>query len=77
MSDKELIEVKILECLARAYTYIGNESKALDATLIESMAEELMVMFDKELPETVILAYENFPKNKSTITDLLNTLLKK
>jgi len=48
MSEIQKTEQKILECLARAYTYIGNSSKELDATLIEAMAEELMIMLDKD-----------------------------
>ena len=73
---KDKLEQEILGCLARGYTYITNEKKELDVALINAMAEELMTLFDKELPETVILAFNNFPKNKSTITDLLNELLK-
>lgn len=76
MSDMQLTEQKILECLARAYTYIQNEKKELDVTLINAMAEELMIMLDKELPKTVVLAYDNFPKGKTTISELLDELLK-
>jgi hypothetical protein len=69
------LETEILECLARGYTYVANEQKKLDVELINAMAEELMKLFDKELPETVILAFENFPMDKSTVTDLLDALL--
>lgn len=76
MSELEPLEAKITQCLARGYGHIANDSKTLDPTLVEAMAEELMIMFDKELPTTVTLKYENFAKNKSTVTDLLNSLLK-
>ena len=76
MSEIQKTEQLILQCLARAYTYIANEKKELDVTLIEAMAEELMIVLDKELPETVVLGYQNFPKNKATISELLDVLLK-
>lgn len=69
---RELIE----QALARGYTTGGNEDKTLDPELIYAMADELMVMMDKTLPKTVTLQFENFPKNKSTIGELLQVLLK-
>ena len=76
MSDIKLTEQKILECLARGYTYIANEKKEVDIKLIEAMAEELMIILDKELPQTVTLKYDNFQKGKTTISELLDHLLK-
>ena len=75
MNDSKTERI-ILGALARGYTYIANENKELDATLIESMAEELMQVFDQELPKTVTLQYENFQKGTTTIEELLNSLLK-
>jgi len=69
---KELIE----KALAKGYTHTSNENKTLDPQLIYAMSEELMVMMDKTLPKTVTLKYECFPKNKSTIGELLQALLK-
>jgi hypothetical protein len=70
----ENIETKIRECLARAYTTKDNSSKEVDVTLMEAMAEEVMNMLDKPLPETVVLAYESFPSGKS-VADLLDALI--
>ena len=68
MSD---IETKIRECLAKGFKEKG---KDLDIGLIEAMSEEIMIVLDKPLPETVVLAYESFPKNK-TVADLLDALI--
>jgi len=76
MSEYNKLEKEILECLARAYTYVANEKKEIDIVLIGAMAEELTALFDKDLPETVVLKFNNFPKHKSKISDLLNELLK-
>ncbi len=70
----EEFERTLRQCLSRAYTHKQNEQKEVDVVLMEAMADEIMTMLDKELPETVVLAYESFPKNK-TVTDLLDSLI--
>lgn len=77
MSEMQKTEQIILEALARGYTYVANEQKELDATLIEAMAEELMIVFDKELPHTITLKFESFQKGHTTISELLDVLLVK
>lgn len=69
------LEQEILGALARGYTTDENSSKDVDVVLVEAMCIEVMKLFYKELPETVILDFENFPKNKATVEDLLDTLL--
>lgn len=65
------LEAKIKDCLAKAYKETGKE---IDFSLIESMSDEIMNLLDKPLPETVVLAYESFPKGK-TASDLLDALI--
>ena len=69
-------EQLIRQCLSRGYTHTVNEKKTLDSDLILAMSEEIMHMFSKELPATVTLKYDNFAKNKATVTELLDNLLK-
>jgi hypothetical protein len=70
----ENIEKLITECIARGYTHDSNKDKEVDISLIVAMAEEVMNMLDKPLPETVVLAYESFPSGKS-VADLLDALI--
>ena len=69
-------EELIQECIARAYAHTVNEKKTLDVDLIEAMTEEIMQLLNKELPQTVTLKYDNFQKGHSTISELLDELLK-
>ena len=72
MKTEQLIQ----QCLARGYTHTVNESKTLDIELVNAMIEEIMHLFDKQLPATVTLKYDNFRKNHETVTELLDALLK-
>lgn len=69
------LEKQVNEALARGYGHEKNKDKELDIALIDSMHEEVMKIFNKPLPETVILAFENFPKNNATVKELLDSLL--
>jgi len=70
----ENIEKLIAECLTRGYKHDANKDKEMDIALVVAMAEEVMIMLDKSLPETVVLAYESFPSGK-TVADLLDALI--
>lgn len=72
MSDT--IEELISQCLARGFCHKTNAHKEMDVALVTAMTEELMIMFDKPLPETVILAYETIPKGH-TVSELLDMLI--
>lgn len=64
-------EAKLQECIAKGFKESGKE---LDISLLGAINEEIMMMLDKELPETVVLAYESFTKG-NTVTDLLDNLI--
>jgi len=68
------IKEQIQAALARGYGSGINESKSLDVHLIEEMTKEVEAIFNKPLPTTVILEFENFAKG-TKIKDLLNALL--
>ena len=67
------LEQEIQSALERGFKQAGDAKNQYEVMSIQ--IDEVMKLFKKELPETVILAFENFPKNKSTVEDLLDKLL--
>lgn len=67
------LESLIQEALEKGFKESGDAKTQY--VIMSNQIDEIMKIFKKELPETVILTFENFPKHKSTIKDLLDSLL--